>query len=77
LQRIFSQWSGDLLTHSAVPAAGRELAVWRTGLAMLRIVFGERLDFVRRYAGGHQVALLAALADDKVRMRPHDENDQL
>ena len=36
------------------------------GLALLRIVFGERLDFVRRYGAGHQAALLAALADDQV-----------
>ena len=31
-------------------------------------MFGERLDFVRRYGGGHQAALLAALGDDQVHM---------
>jgi hypothetical protein len=76
-----------------IGSAARQFNLWRessadswrravfphhaAGLAMLRMVFGERLDFVRRYAGGHQVALLAALADDQVWPIAHAASDGL
>ncbi len=46
-------------------------------MALLGIVFGERLDFMRHYGAGAQPALLAALADDKVTKLQFPEKSRL